>query len=111
MPTRLPQDGFAHSIREEGSNVKVKLNDVTKSLQFKDWFSQGENLHGINSQSDFFRESNDTLRTDTKELLDTVEDLREVKTVARDVLAGKKANEVDYGRQDGFVPEEIIAHF
>ena len=59
----------------------------------------------------FSAKSNDTLRTDTKELLDTVEDLREVKTVARDVLAGKKANEVDYGRQDRFVLEEIIAHF
>lgn len=33
----------------------------------------------------------------------------EVKTVARDVLAGKKANEVDYGRQDGFVPEDLVA--
>jgi hypothetical protein len=33
----------------------------------------------------------------------------EVKVVADDVLAGKKANEVDYGRQDGFAPEDIIA--
>ncbi len=34
----------------------------------------------------------------------------EVKTVARDVLAGKKANEVEYGRQDGYNPEEIAAN-
>jgi len=34
----------------------------------------------------------------------------EAKTVADDVLAGKKANEVEYGRQDGFAPEEIIAN-
>ena len=33
----------------------------------------------------------------------------EVKVVADDVIAGKKANEVDYGRQDGFVPENLIA--
>ena len=33
----------------------------------------------------------------------------EAKAVAADVLAGKKANEVDYGRQDGFVPEDLIA--
>lgn len=33
----------------------------------------------------------------------------EAKIVADDVLAGKKANEVDYGRQDGFAPESIIA--
>ena len=38
LPTRLPQDGFVHSIRENGSNIKVKLNDVTESLQFKRWF-------------------------------------------------------------------------
>lgn len=33
----------------------------------------------------------------------------EASIVANDVLAGKKANEVDYGRQDGFVPESILA--
>ena len=33
----------------------------------------------------------------------------EAKTVADDVLAGKKANEVEYGRQDGFVPEDLVA--
>ena len=32
----------------------------------------------------------------------------EAKTVASDVLAGKQANEVDYGRQDNFNPEELI---
>ena len=34
----------------------------------------------------------------------------EAKVVARDVLAGKKANEVDYGRQDNFNPEELVAN-
>ena len=29
LPTPLSQDGFVHSIREKGSNVKVKLQDVT----------------------------------------------------------------------------------
>ena len=33
----------------------------------------------------------------------------EAKAVASDVLAGKKANEVDYGRQDNFNPEELVA--
>lgn len=33
----------------------------------------------------------------------------EASIVANDVLAGKKANEVDYGRQDGFVPEDILS--
>ena len=32
----------------------------------------------------------------------------EAKLVADDVLAGKKANEVDYGRQDGFDPEAVM---
>ena len=34
----------------------------------------------------------------------------EAKVVASDVLAGKKANEVDYGRQDNFNPEELVAN-
>lgn len=34
---------------------------------------------------------------------------KEAKVVASDVLAGKKANEVDYGRQDNFNPEELVA--
>ncbi|MEE0840930.1 MAG: hypothetical protein U0L72_10380, partial [Acutalibacteraceae bacterium] len=33
----------------------------------------------------------------------------EAKAVADDVRAGKKANEVDYGRQDGFVPEDVMS--
>lgn len=35
---------------------------------------------------------------------------KEAKVVANDVLSGKKANEVDYGRQDGFNPEELVAN-
>ncbi len=34
----------------------------------------------------------------------------EAKAVAEDVRAGKKANEVEYGRQDGYNPEEIAAN-
>ena len=35
MPGVLPQAGFVHSIREKGSNVKIKLENVTQSQQFK----------------------------------------------------------------------------
>ena len=38
LPGNLPQDGFVHSIREPGSFVKAKMDDVTNSLQFKRWF-------------------------------------------------------------------------
>lgn len=38
LPSGLPQDGFVHSIREPGSLVKAKMDDVTNSLQFKRWF-------------------------------------------------------------------------
>lgn len=38
LPSGLPQDGFVHSIREPGSLVKAKVDDVTNSLQFKRWF-------------------------------------------------------------------------
>ena len=38
LPRGLPQDGFVHSIREPGSLVKAKMDDVTNSLQFKRWF-------------------------------------------------------------------------
>ena len=39
---------------------------------------------------------------------ETVDVDAEAKAVAQDVLAGKKANEVPYGRQDGFNPENLI---
>lgn len=35
LPGNLPQDGFVHSIRDPGSSVKDKMDDVTDSLQFK----------------------------------------------------------------------------
>ena len=38
LPGNLPQDGFVHSIREPGSFVKAKMDNVTNSLQFKRWF-------------------------------------------------------------------------
>lgn len=38
LPRGLPQDGFVHSIREPGSFVKAKMDNVTNSLQFKRWF-------------------------------------------------------------------------
>lgn len=34
----IPRDGFNHSIRENGSSVKPKLENVTESQQFKRWF-------------------------------------------------------------------------
>lgn len=43
LPTQLPQDGFVHSIRDAGSNIKVRLNNVTESLQFKRWFGDWQN--------------------------------------------------------------------
>lgn len=42
LPGVLPQDGFVHSIREKGSNVKIKLENVTQSLQFKRWSGDNE---------------------------------------------------------------------
>ncbi len=38
----LPQDGFVHSIRDNGSNVKTKLKNVTESQQFKRWFGKSK---------------------------------------------------------------------
>ena len=34
----IPRDGFYHSIREKGSSVKNRFNDVTETQQFKRWF-------------------------------------------------------------------------
>ena len=34
----IPRDGFYHSIRENGSPVKSRFNDVTETQQFKRWF-------------------------------------------------------------------------
>lgn len=39
----LPQDGFIHSIRDKGSKVKWKFNNVTETKQFKRWFGDWEN--------------------------------------------------------------------
>ncbi len=36
--TLIPRDGFYHSIRENGSPVKVKFNNATETQQFKRWF-------------------------------------------------------------------------
>ncbi len=43
FPSALPQDGFVHSIREKGSPVNAKLENVTNSLQFKHWFGNWQN--------------------------------------------------------------------
>ena len=43
FPSALPQDGFVHSIREKGSPVNAKLENVTNSLQFKRWFGNWQN--------------------------------------------------------------------
>jgi hypothetical protein len=37
-PSSLPQDGFIHSIRENDAFVNYRLENVTHSKQFKDWF-------------------------------------------------------------------------
>lgn len=38
----LPQDGFIHSIRDKGSKVKWKFNNVTETQQFKRWFGKSK---------------------------------------------------------------------
>ena len=43
LPGNLPKDGFMHSIRESGSNVNTKLENVTHSQQFKRWFGDWVN--------------------------------------------------------------------
>ena len=43
LPGGLPKDGFMHSIRESGSNVNTKLENVTHSQQFKRWFGDWVN--------------------------------------------------------------------
>ena len=42
MPNGLPQDGFIHSIRDKGSKVKWKFNNVTETQQFKRWFGKSK---------------------------------------------------------------------
>lgn len=42
LPGWLPQDGFVNSIRDTQSNVKVRMNDVTESQQFKRWFGKSK---------------------------------------------------------------------
>ena len=42
LPGGLPKDGFIHSIRESGSKVNTKLENVTHSQQFKRWFGDWE---------------------------------------------------------------------
>ena len=37
LPSGLPQDGFIHSIRENGSKVNMKFENETESQQFKRW--------------------------------------------------------------------------
>ncbi|MBE7062485.1 MAG: hypothetical protein E7390_01675 [Ruminococcaceae bacterium] len=38
----LPQDGFIHSITENGSPVKPRLKNITESQQFKRWFGNSK---------------------------------------------------------------------
>ena len=37
-------DGFVHSVREEGSPVNVKFENVTEALQFKRWFGDWQKI-------------------------------------------------------------------
>lgn len=67
LPSHLPQDGFIHSIRENGSKVKVKLENVTESQQFKRWFGKSKVVdangkpkvvyHGTDSRFSVFNSS------------------------------------------------------
>ena len=43
LPSGLPKDGSIHSIRESGSKVNTKLENVTHSQQFKRWFGDWVN--------------------------------------------------------------------
>ena len=43
LPRGLPKDGFIHSIRENGTNINTKFENVTQSLQFKRWFGDWQN--------------------------------------------------------------------
>ena len=36
-------DGYVHSIRDSGSPVNIKIENVTKTQQFKRWFGNWEN--------------------------------------------------------------------
>ena len=38
LSSGLPQDGFVHSIHDNGSNVKTKFENVVETQQFKRWF-------------------------------------------------------------------------
>lgn len=43
LPGWLPQDGFVHSITEQGSKVNPKFSNVTETQQFKRWFGDWQN--------------------------------------------------------------------
>ena len=43
LSSSLPQDGFVHSIHENGSNVKTKIENVFETQQFKRWFGDWQN--------------------------------------------------------------------
>ena len=38
LSSGLPQDGFVHSIHDNGSNVNTKFENITETQQFKRWF-------------------------------------------------------------------------
>lgn len=43
LPSHSVQDGFIHSIRENGSPVNPKFENVTETQQFKRWFGDWQN--------------------------------------------------------------------
>ena len=49
LPSGLPQDGFVHSITEQGSKVKPKYSSVTETQQFRRWF--GDWLNNLKKSS------------------------------------------------------------
>lgn len=43
LPQSLPNDGFIHSIRESGTKINTKFENVTQTQQFKRWFGDWQN--------------------------------------------------------------------
>ena len=38
LSSALPQDGFVHSMPDNGSNVKAKIKNIMEARQFTNWF-------------------------------------------------------------------------
>lgn len=40
----LPQDGFVHSIHDNGSKVKTKFKNIVEAQQFRHWFGEWKTI-------------------------------------------------------------------